>query len=222
MEQTPAHEHHNPELLRLIPQASMHLVEIGCSSGALAREFKKINPRCNYLGVDVVSTYAELAKRHCDKVVALDIEAADEGFFSDNAIRDCWIFGDTIEHLRNPWSVLERIRDVIPQKGCVVACIPNAQHWSVQARLCTGDFRYEDSGLLDRTHLRWFTRQTMIEMFDESGFTIVEGIPRIFEEPMKETFLPVIREMAEAAGVDSDMAVNDALAVQYVIRAMPA
>jgi len=57
----------------------------------LKPEFKKINPRCNYLGVDVVSTYAELAKRHCDKVVALDIEAADEGFFSDNAIRDCWI-----------------------------------------------------------------------------------------------------------------------------------
>lgn len=223
MDQTPAHEHHNPQLLHLIPKTSMRLIEVGCSSGALAREFKKTNPTCNYLGVDVVPEYAELARRYCDDVLTLDLDFADDHFFANNAIRDCWIFGDTLEHFRDPWAVLERIRTVIPESGCVVACIPNAQHWSVQARLCTGEFRYEDAGLLDRTHLRWFTRQTMIEMFQESGFTIVAGLRReLADKSLREKFLPTIREMAEIAGVDSDVAVNDAIPIQYVVRALPA
>ncbi len=132
MDQTPAHEHHNPQLLKLIPKSSMRLIEIGCSSGALAREFKKANPSCNYLGVDVVPEYGDLARRYCDDVLTLDLDFADDDFFVDNAIRDCWIFGDTLEHFRNPWVVLERIRNVIPEGGCVVACIPNAQHWSLR------------------------------------------------------------------------------------------
>ena len=113
------------------------------------------------------------------------------------------------------------VRKIIPEAGSVIACIPNAQHWSIQAKLCIGDFRYEDSGLLDKTHLRWFTRQTIVEMFETSGFKIVEGIPRIFDEPAGEKFLPAIRAMAKLAGIDPDIAANDALPVQYVVRAIP-
>jgi len=221
MQQTPIHDQHNPDLLKIIPIESKKLVEIGCSSGALAREFKKISADCYWLGVEIDSMYAEIAQRYCDKSIVLDIETAPENFWEETKNADCWIFGDTLEHLKDPWTILKSIRANISQTGSVVACIPNAQHWTLQAKLSIGDFRYESSGLLDRTHLRWFTRQTIIELFDQSGFQIEAGSPRIFNEPNRETFLPIIEQMAIAAGADPQMAVNDSLPFQYVIRAVP-
>lgn len=221
MKQTPVHEHHNPDLLRFIPESSQHLIEIGCSSGALAREFKKINPNCNYLGVDIDEKYTEMASRYCDETSVMDIEESNEDFYFRHKNRDCWIFGDTLEHFRDPWKVLRRIRNVIPLHGCVVACIPNVQHWSIQVKISIGDFRYQDSGLLDRTHLRWFTRQTIIELFSATGFKVTGGMPRVFADPASEKFLPIIGNLAQIAGFNSDTAISDALPLQYVVRAIP-
>lgn len=221
MDQTPAHDNHNPDLLKLIPIESRNLIELGCSSGALAREFKKINPRCKYVGADIDPAYVELAKRYCDQAIVADIDTANQSFFTEHADKDCWVLGDVLEHLRDPWSTLRNIRNCIPGDGSVVTCIPNAQHWSVQVRLCVGDFNYEDNGLFDRTHLRWFTRQTIIGMFDAAGFQIVEGISRVFPEPAREKFLPKIASLAEAAGFDPKVAVNDSMPLQYVLRAVP-
>jgi SAM-dependent methyltransferase len=222
MNQTPAHDHHNPDLLRFMPGTASFVIEVGCSSGALAREYRKLNSGVRYVGIEIDSEYAKLAKRYCDEVRHLDVEIADDAFFSYAASCDCWVFGDTLEHMRDPWLLLERIRGVIPASGSVVACIPNAQHWSVQVRLNRGEFRYEASGLLDRTHLRWFTRLTIMEMFQSAGFIIDSGIPRIFNEPNRARFLPAIRAMATAAGANPDVAVRDAIPLQYVIRAVPA
>jgi SAM-dependent methyltransferase len=222
MEQTPAHERHNPDLLALLPRDARALVEVGCSSGALAREYKKLNQACTYIGIEVVSEYARLARRHCDLVLELDIESADDQYLRDHLDCSCWIFGDTLEHLREPWSLLARIRKFIPAGGSVVACIPNAQHWSVQARLNCGLFRYEEGGLLDRSHLRWFTRTTIEEMFQGAGFSIVEQLPRVFDEPDREAVFPAIRLMAQCLGTDPDAAIDDALPLQYVVRAVPA
>ena len=219
MQQTPVHEQHNPDLLKLLPINSKRVVEVGCSSGALAREYKKINPSCHYTGIEISSEYAALAARHCDAVLSLDIESADENFIGSNLAADIWIFGDTLEHLKDPWLLLQKIRQSISTEGCVVACIPNVQHWSVQARLSCGQFRYEDSGLLDKTHLRWFTRQTIAEMFDVTGFQIIDSCARVFEDPARDNFLPAIREMALAGGVDPNIAEQDALALQYVVKA---
>lgn len=221
VQQTPAHDQHNPDLLQLIPVGSNRVIEIGCSSGALAREFKRLNRNCNYFGVDVDSSYVELASRYCDQVCVGDIETFGADFFDKQQSRDCWVFGDSLEHLRSPWAVLKAIRKVIPASGCVVACIPNSQHWSMFARLAIGDLRYEDSGLFDRTHLRWFSRQTLVELFQSAGFAIVEGSPRIFDEPGRDAFLPKIADLALLAGGDPRIAVNDAIPLQYVVRAVP-
>lgn len=211
---------HNPDLLQLIPTTSSRLIEVGCSSGALARAFKKIVPNVNYLGVEIDPNYAERASRYCDDVLVSNIENVDSDFWRSQADRDCWVFGDTLEHLHNPWGILRQIYEILPLGGAIVACIPNAQHWSLQVRLSIGDFRYENSGLMDRTHLRWFTRQTIIEMFVNVGFVIEAGLPRIFDEPQREIFLPVIGEMARLAGADSEMAIADSLPLQYVVRAI--
>jgi SAM-dependent methyltransferase len=220
MRQTPVHENHNPDLFALIPQDAAHLVEVGCSSGALAREVKRANPRCHYVGIDIDPEYAALARRYCDEVFALDIDGADDAFFAAQAGADAWIFGDTLEHLRDPWRVLGQLRMILTRPGAsVIACIPNAQHWSVVTRLAIGDFRYENRGLLDRTHLRWFTRQTIIELFESSGFTISGLYARTFDEPARDLYLPGISALAAAAGVDPAVASADAMPTQYVVRA---
>ena len=221
MEQTPVHDQHNPDLLKLIPIKSTKLIEVGCSSGALAREYKRLSPNCHYIGIEIDSHYTELAKRYCDQSFTLDIENADDKFWVKHSDRDCWIFGDTLEHLKDPWIVLKKIRGVIPADGSVVVCIPNAQHWSLQVKLSIGDFRYQDSGLLDRTHLRWFTRQTMIEMFEQTGFHVEIVIPRIFNEPNRELFIPAIERLASCSGADPKIAVSDALPLQYVFKIAP-
>ena len=86
--------------------------------------------------------------------------------------------------------------------------------------LSVGAFRYQASGLLDRTHLRWFTRITIAEMFEGAGFRILDRRSRIFHEPARERILPRIGELAAAAGADADQAVLDAIPLQYVIRAV--
>lgn len=205
-----------------MPATARTVVEIGCSSGALAREYKKINHRCRYIGVEVMPQNIPLAARYCDSVLQMDIESAGESVLRESLPGDCWIFGDVLEHLRDPWTLLGRIRSFIAADGSIVACIPNAQHWTVQARLNCGEFVYEESGLLDKTHLRFFTRKTIMEMFQRTGFRIVEALPRVFEEPMRDRVMPVIRQMAASIGADPEMAAHDAMAFQYVVRAVPA
>ena len=219
MKQTPAHETHNPDLLRLMPKHSRRVVEVGCSLGAFARAYKNIVLDCHYTGIEIDRDYAEASKRFCDRVLHSSIEALDDDAFDSLFPSDCWVFGDTLEHLQDPWGLLRKIRTRIAPGGCVVACIPNAQHWSVQARLSSGQFRYEEAGLLDRTHLRWFTRVTIGEMFEAAGFKIVEGGARTFAEPGRDKVLEAIRLLAQSVDADPEQAASDATAFQWVLRA---
>ena len=218
--QTPVHEIANLDLLKIIPRNVQYLLEVGCSSGALAREYKIINPNCHYKGMEIQDSYAELAKRYCDSIVVGDIECQDEFFWDANAKIQCWIFADVLEHLKNPWECLKKIYNVIPEDGSVIACIPNIQHWSVPVNISLGNFRYQDIGLMDKTHLRWFTRRTIIELFESSGFDVIELVPRIYDEPLREKFLSIIQTMATSAGGNASEATRDALPLQFLLRAI--
>jgi ubiquinone/menaquinone biosynthesis C-methylase UbiE len=223
MDQTPVHENHNPDLLAVMPAHARKIVEVGCSSGALAREYRKTHGDSGrYIGIEIDESFAELARRHCDDVHVSSIETPTKLLWKKLADADCWVFGDTLEHLRDPWAVLSKIRETIPETGTLVCCIPNAQHWSIQVRLNIGDFRYADSGLLDKTHLRWFTRQTIIEMFSGAGFEVTGLYPRIFNEPARDGFLELLGQIAARIGADPKQAMQDAMPLQYVLTARPA
>lgn len=222
MQETPIHGGFNPDLLELMPENATRVVEVGCSSGALAAAYLEHNAGTEYIGIEREERYAEVARGSCSRVLVGDIEHMDDGVFSTLFPSSCWVFGDVLEHLYDPWAVLRRLRGALSPEASVVACIPNSQHWSFQAKLNSGVFRYEDSGLLDRTHIRWFTRITMDELFESTGFRIVDDIPRIFDEPERERYLAGVRAFAQATGTNVDHAVSDAIPLQWVIRAMPA
>jgi len=222
MPHTPAHDGYNPDLLAMIPRSLTRVVEVGSSSGALAREYKRVCPTCRYVGIEIDARYVELSKRFCDEVVCADIENIEPSTFESLFPSDCWIFGDTLEHLKDPWAVLNRLRAHLAAGSSVVACIPNAQHWSMQARLNIGMLHYEDAGLLDRTHLRWFTRRTIVELFQSTGFRVVDATSRIFDEPLREKVSDAIRLMAKSIGADPDEALADSKPFQYILRVEPA
>jgi SAM-dependent methyltransferase len=222
MRQTPLHENANAELLALIPRDASRVIEVGCSSGALAREYRKVNAACDYVGIEIDPQYAAVARAHCSRVLVADIEDMSDANFDALFPAACWVFGDVLEHLYDPWSVLRRIRSRLAGDASVVACIPNAQHWSVQLRLNTGEFYYEDAGLLDRTHIRWFTKATVAHLFRSTGFEIVEGGGRVVDDPEQATVLRAVRAFAESIRSDVEAAVDNASPFQWVVRAMPA
>ena len=95
------------------------------------------------------------------------------------------------------------------------------QRWSIQFKLIRGDITYEESGLLDRTHLRWFTRKTIQKLFEESGFVINKMTPRIFQNQHNQTAAELIGSIASRLGADATEASQDSLPLQYVIKAIP-
>lgn len=223
MKQTPAHELINPDLLALVPATTRRMVDVGCMHGQMALAVKERLHNVHYTGIDIDPDYAAIAATRCDRAFAADMDGLDDAAWNSLFPSDCWIFGDCLEHLKDPWAVLRRIRASIDRDGCVLVCIPNAQHWAVQWRLMTGQFRYEDSGLLDRTHLRWFTRITLLEMFRDTGWQVTHGITRTLNPvPQQAQVLEGLRAFAQACGADPEQAVQDASPFQYIFKLIPA
>ena len=209
------------DLLSLIPADAGSVIEVGCKSGRLAQAYKRINPDCNYTGVEADPVEAAHARALCDEVLQLDIETMNESFYALHSKCKVWIFDSTLTQMRNPWDVLTLVRQTIPADGCVVARLPNAQHWSILAKLSVGDFRYDSGGLLDCSHFRYFTRATMLELFARAGFKLERGYPRIVGELKNIRIIDAIRSMAIGVGADPDLALQDSAAFEYVIKAVP-
>ena len=91
---------------------------------------------------------------------------------------DRLVLGDVLEHLRDPWTVLEQLKSYLKPVARLICSLPNINHWSILTGLLAGDFTYQDQGILDRTHLRFFTLKEGLAMFQKSGFQVdrVESI----------------------------------------------
>ena len=132
------------------------------------------------------------------------------------------VFSDVLEHLYNPWQTLKFLRSEISNECAIYASIPNIQHWSIIFGLLSGNFNYTDSGLLDRTHIRFFTKNTIISMFKDCGFEVKSISPRIFNFPEQDKYLSLIKEVSEKLQIDKSTAVVNSAAFQYTVSAVPA
>jgi SAM-dependent methyltransferase len=134
MKQTPAYDIANDVLLSLVPPNARRIIDVGCMVGAMAREVRTRSPHAEFVGLDIDPNYAAIAAQHCTEAFTCDIENIDPALWDRLFPSDCWIFGDCREHLRDPWLLLRSVRDAIDPDGCLLVCLPNAQHWSVQWR----------------------------------------------------------------------------------------
>lgn len=218
MKQTPATDFYNKTIFDLIPFDANKIIEVGTGSGAMARAYKEINPNVKYIGVEIAAEYKKLSERYCDYVYLANFEEPSSELINELIDADLIIFSDVLEHMFNPWDVIALLSRHIPPHCSVLASIPNIQHWSIQLGLLNGEFAYMESGLLDRTHIRFFTKKTMVELFTQNGFLINKIIPRIFDFPNQDLYLAQIKNNAATMNINQDEAVINAATFQIVIE----
>jgi len=211
----------NPDLLRRIPLSARTVLDVGCHTGSLGAAYRRLNPTARLLGIETNPDAAARAATRLDEVRTIDLEANPMPFDVPGGI-DCIIHGDVLEHLRDPWSILAHHRDALAPDGTMLICVPNVEHWSFLARLLRGDWDYQDAGLLDRAHLRWFTRRTMQAGLEDLGLHVRDVIPRVFDEASGRAFLEGLAPGLEKLGLDAQEYAARALPLQYVWRAQKA
>lgn len=179
--------YHNPreDLLPLIPDGIKRTLDVGCASGAFG-EMLKARFGVEAWGIEEVAEVAELAKPRLDHVLAGDaVERLNElpkGHF------DLISFNDVLEHMAWPDRALEAARDLLSPSGVIVASIPNLRYWhNLYHLIAEGDFRYEDSGIRDRTHLRFYTKKSAVRLFGEAGFRVdrIEELHKTRSKPLR-------------------------------------
>jgi SAM-dependent methyltransferase len=209
----------NPDLLARIPLEASLVVDVGCGAGALGAAYRRRNPAARVEGIEPEPSLAARAEAVLHAVHRLDVETAPLPYASGSL--DCLIFGDALEHLRDPWAVLARAAPLLKPEGVLLACVPNVEHWRFAERLLRGGWRYEPMGLFDRTHLRWFSRDTMLQALRDARLTPVDATPRVFEHEAFSGFLAAIRPALSALGVEERAYATRALPLQFVWRATP-
>ena len=171
------------------------VLEIGCATGFMG-EFLVREKKCTATAVEIDPMAAELARRRGLDVVLGSIE--DERVLERlQGTYDFILCGDVLEHMADPARVLARIAGWLAPEGRVLASIPNVAHWTVRWRLMAGRFDYTRGGLLDENHLRFFTRRTIVQMFDRAGLE-VRSLDSVYAFPIRMPLPHRFRRMLAA------------------------
>lgn len=218
----------NPELLAAVPVSARHVLEVGCGTGALGAAWKRRSPQGLWSAIELAVDAAQSAREVLDAVLCADIETLDDttldAFLKGRPAPAALVFGDVLEHLRDPLAVLRRLVNRLAPGGTVVACIPNIGHWSAVFSLMAGEWTYTDSGLFDRTHLRFFTQRSANAMLQEAGLVVRKVFPRRvpLDLAWQERFLGAIGPALHQLGLPPAEAHARMQALQYVFVAQKA
>lgn len=163
-------------LLTLMGEAPRRVLELGCAGGALGAEVKRRYPQASVVGIEADGAAARMAATRLDRVIHATLEGVDLdalGFVPGEF--DTLVAADILEHLVNPWALLVRLRRYLAPGAQVLASIPNIRNIAVISRLMgAGRFPYDERGVLDITHLRFFTAAEVRQMFAETGYAFEE------------------------------------------------
>lgn len=164
-----------PELLPHVPPHARRVLDVGCAAGAFGWHLKTRLDVDEVVGVEVVEEVGERARDVLDAVHLGNIETLDlpyaDGYF------DCIVCGDVLEHLIDPAAAVRRLKRVLAPDGVLVVSIPNAQFYAVVEMLAGGRWTYMDAGILDRTHMRFFTREELERLMAEAGLDVLRLAP---------------------------------------------
>lgn len=166
-------ENFRREMLAFVPLSAKNILEIGCGNGAFGSIVKQ-RQQTRYIGIDLANTPLQIAQTRLDIAIQADIENKNDALPFSKDEFDCIICNDVLEHLRDPWASLDKLCGYLTLGGYLVASIPNVRYFEVMKELLIHRlWRYQEEGVLDRTHLRFFTDRTIRNLFEQAGLQIV-------------------------------------------------
>jgi 2-polyprenyl-3-methyl-5-hydroxy-6-metoxy-1,4-benzoquinol methylase len=196
------------DLIQLVPTECKRILDIGCAAGMYGKKLRRHMPEVHLTGVELNPEMAALAQEHYDRVVIEPVQ--DIEFSAGFDLINC---GDVLEHLKDPWAVLSKLRTLLTDHGCLVLSVPNVGHWTVVQDLLLGRFEYVPWGILCITHLRWFTEESIRQALDQAGF-VIELFERQQVEPTPQG-QEFVRTMVEQ-GLGNEKSL---LSNEFLIRA---
>lgn len=216
-------------LLELIERAPRRVLDVGCFCGGTGRYLKRKFPGCEVIGIEMLEQAAKLAAEAYDRVHVGTLEQLD---FAQVGIQpqsfDVIVAADVLEHLFHPWNALKRLRPLLAPGGSLYVSLPNARNLKLLSELGRGRFDYAGAGILDVTHVRFFTRRTAVEMLEQTGFA-VEDVRINPDQRLAGVFEGKRLDQTTSIELDGltlrDLAPEDLLelaALQLYLRARPA
>lgn len=163
------------ELFPLFDHPPRCVLDVGCFTGATGQAIKQQYPGVRVLGIELNHAAAQVAAGRIDRVFERKIEELDfiaEGIQPGSI--DTVILADVLEHIYDPWAMMLQLRPWLTEDAQVVASIPNSRNLLLIMDLVGGRWRYEPAGLLDVTHIRFFTKGEIVRFFSETGFEVVK------------------------------------------------
>jgi 2-polyprenyl-3-methyl-5-hydroxy-6-metoxy-1,4-benzoquinol methylase len=169
--------HSRPEMIKFVSKKHRKILDVGCGEGCFSSLLRSKRKNIEIWGIEMDSEAVKKSTSRVDHLIFGDVNRVVEEL-PDNYF-ECIIFNDVLEHMADPYCLLEKIKSKLSSDGTIVCSIPNVRHIRVlRDLLIKKNWRYSDAGVLDRTHLRFFTKKSIIEMFDNLNYNIVkmEGI----------------------------------------------
>jgi O-antigen biosynthesis protein len=211
---TPGSTHNR--VVELVPDGSS-VLEFGCATGYMSEVLAR-RKGSRVTGIELSPEAAAEASTRCERVIVGDAETLDLEEHLGDARFDAVLFADVLEHLKDPAGLLRRVRPFVSEGGIVAASIPNVAHASVRLALLAGRFPYRPKGLLDETHLRFFTRDSIRDLFEECGYVVTHWFRITASAEESE----LAADARGAPPVDEFLAQDpEATTYQFVVRAIP-
>ncbi len=187
----------NSDLVSQIPYQPGKILDVGCATGNLGQEvIDKKHPEI-YEGIEVVPSIAKIAKKYLSKVY---VGQAEEWLSKlKTGYYDWVILADSLEHTVDPWSILKEVNRILKEDGHIIVSLPNVRNLGVITEvLVKGTWNYKEMGILDKGHLRFFTRKNILKMLSDYGFEteLIYSNPRNKWKKMKGRFIARVISLA--------------------------
>ncbi len=169
-----------------VKESGLSILDVGCGTGVLGKYFRT-HQQCRVYGIEINQEAYEIAKDNLDEVTRANVETM-ELHYETNQF-DIVIMGDVLEHLVNPVTAIGKLMQVVKPGGKILITVPNVRHWKVVYRLvCKDEWRYMSWGILDYTHLRFFTKTSIVAMMKENGFQVANA-EWVIQRPSKSNLI---------------------------------
>jgi 2-polyprenyl-3-methyl-5-hydroxy-6-metoxy-1,4-benzoquinol methylase len=219
------HQNKRLEIASFFNESPGTVLDIGCGGGMTGKLIKEKFPDARVIGIELNPRAAEHARQWLDTVICEDVDTLNLSEHIGGARIDTVMFLDVLEHIYDPWRVLVRVRSWLDEHARVLASVPNIRNIANLDDLAGGHWNYAANGVLDITHVRFFTRESLQRLFEETGYVVRQMVPLTQPKLLDKLVLDrrpgqLVMQNVTLRYRDMDE-LEDLYALQYVVDAKP-